>query len=44
MFERLNNVEFSYFDSTIRFLIVSETFDVNANISNIYKIVNSDIS
>jgi len=44
MFERLDSVEFFYLDSIVRFLIISETFDINVNIFNIYKIVNSDIS
>jgi len=44
MFKKLNNVEFSYLDLIVRFLIASETFDVDANIFNIYKIINNDIS
>jgi len=44
MFERLNNAKFSYFNSIVRFLAISETFDVDINILDIYKIVNSDIS
>jgi len=44
MFKKLNNTKSFYFNVIVRFLITSKTFDVNANIFNIYKIVNSHIS
>jgi len=44
MFEKLDNAKFFYLNSIVRFLAISETFNANANILDIYKIVNSNIS